>query len=79
MTGWVSGLMCCTGLAWGKRRLLRSDLGCERVKTRRWHQPLLSVLQQDPTERSATALGWFPDEVLPSIRKQVAKATPHIP
>jgi len=73
MNGWGLGLMRGTGLVWGNGELLGSELGCERVRARRWHEPLLARLQQGPAGDGAATTAWFAAEVLPWIRKQAAK------
>lgn len=74
MNGWGLGPMRSTGLVWGNDALLGSELGCERVRARRWHESLLAQLQRDQTDGGVAACDWFAEEVLPWIRKQAARA-----
>lgn len=74
MNGWGLGLMRSAGLVWSNGELLGSELGCERVRARRWHESLMAKLQREETDGGVAACGWFADEVLPWIQKQAARA-----
>lgn len=73
MNGWGLGPMRSTGLVWGDGELLKSELGCERIRARRWHESLLTHLLQEQSEDGAAACDWFAEDVLPWVRKQAAR------
>lgn len=76
MNSWGLGVLRSTGFVWGSAEVLASDLGCERVCARRWHETVLARVQRDARNAEEEVPRWFEQEVMPWVRKQVSRQLP---